>query len=41
MYAFLAADGYGIDVPAVRARYPEVTWMTFAEWAAEVDLEGS
>jgi uncharacterized protein YbjT (DUF2867 family) len=41
LYAFLAADGYGIDVHALRARYPEVTWMTFAEWAAEVEWNGS
>ena len=35
MYAFLAKKGYGIDVAAVRARYPEVAWRTFADWAAE------
>ncbi|CAB4905154.1 unannotated protein [freshwater metagenome] len=35
MYAFLAGDGYGIDVDAVRGRYPEVAWRTFATWAAE------
>ncbi len=28
MYAFLADTGYGIDVPAVRARYPEVNLST-------------
>jgi uncharacterized protein YbjT (DUF2867 family) len=33
MYAFLAGDGYGIDVEAVRARYPEVAWRAFADWA--------
>ena len=32
LYAFLANDGYGIDVRAVRARYPEVAWMSFVEW---------
>ncbi len=41
LYAFLAGDGYGIDVPAVRARYPEVAWMGFVEWAAEVDWNTS
>lgn len=35
MYTFLAETGYGIDVAAVRARYPEVAWSGFAEWAAE------
>ncbi len=39
MYAFLAGDGYAIDVSAVRGRYPEVAWMSFAEWAAGVDWE--
>lgn len=33
MYAFLAGPGYGIDVAAVRARYPEVAWRSFAAWA--------
>jgi uncharacterized protein YbjT (DUF2867 family) len=35
MYGFLADPGYGIDVAAVRARYPEVPWTSFAAWAAE------
>jgi hypothetical protein len=34
MYRFLAGPGYGIDVAAVRRRYPEVSFSTFAEWAA-------
>jgi uncharacterized protein YbjT (DUF2867 family) len=33
MYGFLAREGYGIDVAAVRARYPEVAWRSFADWA--------
>jgi uncharacterized protein YbjT (DUF2867 family) len=40
MYDFLAREGYGIDVAAVRGRYPEVPWTTFAEWAASVDWQG-
>lgn len=36
MYAFLAEVGYGIDVAALRARYPEVVWTTFASWAADI-----
>jgi uncharacterized protein YbjT (DUF2867 family) len=36
MYAFLAHDGYGIDVPAVRRRYPEVDWLRFADWARDM-----
>ena len=35
MYRFLAGPGYGIDVAAVRRRYPEVSWSTFAQWARE------
>ena len=30
--------GYGIDVAALRARYPEVAWSSFAEWAGELHL---
>ena len=36
MYTFLAGAGYGIDVAAVRARYPEVAWSRFADWAGEL-----
>jgi uncharacterized protein YbjT (DUF2867 family) len=39
LYAFLAADGYGIDVRVVRARYPEVAWIGFAEWAAALEWD--
>jgi len=38
MYSFLSTEGYGIDVPAVRARYFEVAWTSFAEWASRVDI---
>jgi uncharacterized protein YbjT (DUF2867 family) len=37
MYTFLAETGYGIDVPGLRARYPEVPWSYFADWAVELD----
>jgi uncharacterized protein YbjT (DUF2867 family) len=33
MYEFLSSEGYGIDVPRLRARYPEVNWLSFADWA--------
>jgi uncharacterized protein YbjT (DUF2867 family) len=36
MYTFLAGTGYGIDVVAVRARYPEVAWSRFADWTGEL-----
>lgn len=37
MFRFLSEQGYGIDVAAVRARYPEVDWIDFAAWARTVD----
>jgi uncharacterized protein YbjT (DUF2867 family) len=37
MYEFLAGEGYGIDVTALRERYPEVRWTSFAAWAQGVD----
>ncbi|WP_022929191.1 NmrA family NAD(P)-binding protein [Patulibacter americanus] len=40
MYTFLTDPGYGIDVAAVRARYPEVEWTRFADWAAGVVGDG-
>jgi len=36
MYAFLADEGYAIDVPRLRAAYPEVAWTTFADWAQRI-----
>jgi uncharacterized protein YbjT (DUF2867 family) len=38
MYRFLADTGYDIDVPALRGRYPEVSWSSFAHWASELAL---
>jgi uncharacterized protein YbjT (DUF2867 family) len=37
MYEFLAHEGYGIDIQALRDRYPEVPWTAFSSWAADVD----
>ena len=37
MYEFLADEGYGIDTVALRSRYPEVPWRSFAEWARGVN----
>jgi uncharacterized protein YbjT (DUF2867 family) len=37
MYRFLAGPGYGIDVAAVRRRYPEVSFLSFVRWAARQD----
>jgi uncharacterized protein YbjT (DUF2867 family) len=39
MYGFLEREGYGIDVAALRARYPEVDWMSFGDWARTIDWE--
>jgi uncharacterized protein YbjT (DUF2867 family) len=39
MYSFLAKDGYAIDIQALRRRYPEVRWKSFAEWAADIDWQ--
>ena len=34
MYRFLGESGYGIDVEAVRGRYPDVPWRSFRDWAS-------
>lgn len=41
MYEFLANEGYGIDVRALRERYPEVSWTSFAAWAQGIDWGSS
>ena len=38
MYTFLSEQGYAVDPVAVRARYPEVAWVSFAAWAAALKL---
>ena len=38
MYTFLSGRGYEIDVPALRGRYPEVGWLSFADWAHDRTL---
>ena len=37
MYSWLADEGYGIDVHQLRARYPEVGWTSFVDWAQGID----
>jgi hypothetical protein len=37
MYEFLADAGYGIDAAALRDRYAEVPWKSFADWAGTID----
>jgi uncharacterized protein YbjT (DUF2867 family) len=37
MYAFLADEGYAIDTAALRHRYPDIDWMSFADWAAGIN----
>jgi hypothetical protein len=36
-YEFLAGEGYGIDTAALRDRYPEVSWTSFADWARSIN----
>jgi uncharacterized protein YbjT (DUF2867 family) len=38
MYEFLAEEGYGIDTTALRDRYPEIAWISFAEWASHTEM---
>ena len=35
MYRFLDATGYAVDVNALRARFPDIRWHSFAVWARE------
>ena len=40
MYSFLAQVGYAVDIEALKRRYPEVGWRSFAAWAGGVDWHG-
>ncbi|MEV8456328.1 NmrA family NAD(P)-binding protein [Streptomyces sp. NPDC052095] len=33
MYRFFENGGYGIDIPALRERFPDVPWTSYAAWA--------
>ncbi|MES4901854.1 MULTISPECIES: NmrA/HSCARG family protein [unclassified Streptomyces] len=35
MFTFLAETGYAVDIPALRADFPDVAWTSFADWAAD------
>ena len=34
MYEFLSKRGYSVDPRSLRARYPEVGWISYTEWAS-------
>ena len=33
MYEWFISTGYSVDLPKLRARYPEIGWQSFGEWA--------
>ncbi|MET8537943.1 NmrA/HSCARG family protein [Streptomyces sp. NPDC005065] len=35
MFVYLAETGYQVDIPRLRAEFPQISWTPFAEWAAE------
>lgn len=35
MFTFLTETGYTVDIPALRADFPDVAWTSFADWAAD------
>jgi uncharacterized protein YbjT (DUF2867 family) len=35
MFTFLTETGYAVDIPALRADFPDIGWTSFADWAAE------
>jgi uncharacterized protein YbjT (DUF2867 family) len=37
LFAWLERAGRQVDVPALHARYPEVGWHSFEEWARDQD----
>jgi uncharacterized protein YbjT (DUF2867 family) len=37
MYGFLTTHGYQVDIDQLKRTYPEVSWRSFADWAARID----
>jgi hypothetical protein len=35
MYRYLEHTGYQVDIAALRERFPEVAWTSFAHWAKQ------
>ncbi|MYW05563.1 NmrA family NAD(P)-binding protein [Streptomyces sp. SID3343] len=35
MFTFLTETGYSVDIPALRADFPDIGWTTFADWAGK------
>jgi hypothetical protein len=33
MWRFLNGPGYQVDIPALHAGHPDLSWTSFAEWA--------
>jgi uncharacterized protein YbjT (DUF2867 family) len=33
MWTFLNGPGYGVDIAALHAAHPDITWTSFADWA--------
>jgi uncharacterized protein YbjT (DUF2867 family) len=40
MYAFMERTGYDVDIPGVRAAYPEVAWHSVDSWLRSQDWDG-
>jgi uncharacterized protein YbjT (DUF2867 family) len=37
MYEWFDREGFAADIPSLRRDYPEVGWLSFADWAANQD----
>ncbi|MGY0061905.1 NmrA/HSCARG family protein [Streptomyces sp. LZ34] len=35
MFTFLTETGYAVDIPALRADFPDIAWTSFTDWAAD------
>ena len=37
MLKWLATDGFSVNIPSLKASFPEVKWTSFVDWASTVD----
>ena len=41
MFEWFVSDGYTVDIPDLKANFPDVSWPTFSEWSSNQDWKAA